>query len=84
VNENSNAGFFLWADFSPFLASPPDSKDPYQSERQLSKKFLDARVYLASGEDFQSDEPGWFRIIFAQEQKKLVEGLERYTFSSQL
>jgi aspartate/methionine/tyrosine aminotransferase len=39
--------------------------------------FLDSGVYLASGEDFHSEHPGWFRIIFAQEKDKLVEGLKR-------
>ncbi|KAI9841470.1 MAG: hypothetical protein M1837_000688 [Sclerophora amabilis] len=76
-HQGGNAGFFLWIDLSPYLPPTPDTTDSLEGERLLTKRIMDAGVYLATGEEFHSEHAGWYRIIFAQERDKLVEGLER-------
>lgn len=49
----------------------------WEGERALSKKLMDANVFLATGESFHSDVPGWFRIIFTLPRDQLEEGLRR-------
>jgi len=66
------AGFFIWADFNKFMANKS-----YEEERKLFQKFLDAGVMLIPSERFFLNEPGWFRIIFTCNRKRLQLGLER-------
>ncbi|KAI9759424.1 MAG: hypothetical protein M4579_002338 [Chaenotheca gracillima] len=76
-HHGGNAGFFLWVDLSPYLPDVEKDNSPLQKERLLSDRILNAGVYLATGEEFHSEEPGWFRVVFSQEKEKLVEGLKR-------
>lgn len=39
-------------------------------------------VWIATGEAFQSEEPGWFRLTFAMPEKELRFGLDRCVISS--
>lgn len=74
----SNAGFFIWADFSEYL--PPKSEvyaSDIDRERKLSQALIDGGVYMASGEMFGGEEPGWFRITFANPPEELALGLKR-------
>lgn len=41
------------------------------------RNLLEHRVFLADGARFGSEEPGWFRIVFAQNSEYLKLGLER-------
>lgn len=75
---DSNAGYFLWIDLSPYL--PPATKEdagPMTHERVLAQRLLDAGIYLSSGEKFASEDAGWFRVVFTHEKAKLAEGLRR-------
>lgn len=75
---DSNAGYFLWIDLSPYL--PPATTEnggPRMQERILAQRFMDAGIYLATGEKFASEDAGWFRVIFTHEKAKLAEGLRR-------
>nr|XP_001391005.2 aspartate aminotransferase [Aspergillus niger CBS 513.88] len=70
-----NAGFFIYIDLSPYL--PKDSSDStYPPEFTLAQKFVDAGVFLHPCEE-HGKVPGWFRLIFAQEEDVLREGLRR-------
>lgn len=39
--------------------------------------LLDEKIFLAAGPVFGSEKPGWFRIVFSQNQQILLEGLKR-------
>ena len=65
----------LWPK-SSWSASP--EMDVKQSHH-ITKAWLEKKVFLASGADFGSDKPGWFRIVFAHEDHYLQEGLTRIT-----
>lgn len=77
LTRDSNAGYFLWIDLSPYL--PPATKDaePMMPERVLAQRLLDAGIYLATGEKFASEDVGWFRVVFTHEKAILEEGLRR-------
>ncbi|KAL2848396.1 pyridoxal phosphate-dependent transferase [Aspergillus pseudoustus] len=60
----SNAGFFIWTDL-------------WVKSRELAEKFALRKVHLGIGEDFGSEQPGWFRITFSQKREWLDEGLKR-------
>ena len=71
----SNAGFFLVIDLRPFLKYT--GKEGWEAEAALVEKMMGARLFLTSGEMMKSEEPGWFRLIFSQDQQTLKEGLRR-------
>ena len=77
----SNAGFFVWADlFAPLrrqMGQLWPEKDPWVVEKNLHATLLKHKVFLASGQAFGSDVPGWFRIVFAHQETYLREGLKR-------
>lgn len=78
LTRGSNAGYFLWIDLSPYL--PPTTTEdagPMMQERVLAQRLIDAGIYLATGEKFASEDPGWFRVVFTHEKAKLEEGLRR-------
>ncbi|KAK7107683.1 1-aminocyclopropane-1-carboxylate synthase-like protein 1 isoform X2 [Littorina saxatilis] len=68
----AKAGIFIWADFSPFL-----SEHTFAAEQELFIKFLEARIYVLPGKQSYCPYPGWFRIVFASNQHKVMEGLKR-------
>lgn len=47
----------------------------------LMARLIEKKVYLASGDAFGSEKPGWFRIVFAQPQEIILEGLHRMLHS---
>ena len=69
-----NAGFFLWIDLRPFL---PTSDDLWAAETKLSKLLFEQQVYLTDGKSMNAEEPGWFRLIFSQEERVIEEGFRR-------
>ncbi|KAL5355193.1 1-aminocyclopropane-1-carboxylate synthase [Aspergillus floccosus] len=69
-----NAGFFLYVDLSPYL--PKGAQTAQEKEFTLAQRFLDAGVFLHPGEE-HSKTPGWFRMVFSQDEEVLEEGLRR-------
>jgi 1-aminocyclopropane-1-carboxylate synthase len=45
--------------------------------QQVMERLISQRLYLASGDAFGSESPGWFRIVFTQPRYMLCEGLYR-------
>lgn len=45
-----------------------------EAEVMLWNKFFDAGVYITPGKAFHCVEPGWFRIVFAEEPSLLKLG----------
>lgn len=73
----SNAGLFVWVDFSPYL--PPETSGMSHQEREfaLAQKTLDGGVFLQPGEE-HALRPGWFRMVYTDNPEAVQEGLKRY------
>ncbi|KAK6599247.1 ACC synthase [Botrytis cinerea] len=68
----ASCGPFIWIDLRSYLTSPT-----IEAERILSWKMLKHGIWLATGEAFASEEPGWYRITFAMNEKDLRFGMDR-------
>ncbi|NNL47165.1 MAG: aminotransferase class I/II-fold pyridoxal phosphate-dependent enzyme [Acidimicrobiia bacterium] len=70
----SSAGFFLVADFRPFLEEPT-----WAAESHLWRRILEeANVNLTPGTSLRCGEPGFFRICFASQPSPVAtEGIKR-------
>jgi DNA-binding transcriptional MocR family regulator len=72
----SNAGFFIWADLSAFLANEPGDSW-VEKERSLNDRLFNGGVHLATSEAFSGEDSGWFRISFSVTKDLLELGLKR-------
>lgn len=68
----SNAGFFLWVDVRKFIKD-----EGWEGERELSRKFGEAKVWPTPGEVMKAEEAGWWRVVFSYEEGVLREGVGR-------
>ncbi|MCJ1466365.1 hypothetical protein MMC07_004984 [Pseudocyphellaria aurata] len=77
--KGANAGFFMWIDLRSYLSSSSNSslKARWAAEEDLLKRLIENKVYITSGQDMSAEEPGWFRVIFAQDERVIKEGLRR-------
>eukprot|EP00741_Cyanophora_paradoxa_P021389 tig00021350_g20648.t1 len=66
----ASAGLFVWAKLAPEAESEED-------EARVFEALGSEGVYVMPGAQFHCPEPGWFRIVFAQEEGVLEEGLRR-------
>ena len=73
----SNAGFYIWVDFTAYLKDMDGDTD-LERERDLNERFLDNGVHLATAEAFQGEENGWFRITFTVEAETFKLAMGRY------
>jgi aspartate/methionine/tyrosine aminotransferase len=89
----SNAAFFVWIDLGTVVRRRTFSKDGLtlndlslddgdnneypQITADIMSKLLAQKVFLASGEAFGSERPGWFRIVFSHPKEYLENGLRR-------
>jgi bifunctional pyridoxal-dependent enzyme with beta-cystathionase and maltose regulon repressor activities len=73
---NRNAGFFLWIDLSPYLATKTADSEGWQAEAALKKAILNAGIEMASGAKYREETPGWFRVLFTVEKDALEEALK--------
>ncbi|KAF2104668.1 PLP-dependent transferase [Rhizodiscina lignyota] len=76
----SNAGFFIWADLRRYL--PSIARDGrkicgWEAEEELMEMLRENGVFMTPGNHLSADEPGFFRIIFSQEESVLKEGMRR-------
>ncbi|CAF9905890.1 hypothetical protein IMSHALPRED_004007 [Imshaugia aleurites] len=70
---SANSGPFLWINLSGSL-----QQKTIESERDLAWRMIKAGVWLATGESYRSEEPGWFRLTFAVPEMEIRLGLKRY------
>jgi len=54
-----------------------DEENEWKAEQVLAQRMGEKKVYITTGESLTAEEPGWFRIIFSQEEAVLREGLKR-------
>lgn len=66
----ANAGFFVYADLSPYLI-----QGTADAEFDLSQRLLDGGVFLHPKEEH--GERGWYRMVYTQEKRIVAEGLRR-------
>lgn len=69
---NRNAGFFIWADLSKYM-----KEKTFEEELSVWRGFIKHKVLLSCGQAFNCVSPGWFRIIFSDQQHKLKLGMQR-------
>ncbi|XP_072448334.1 1-aminocyclopropane-1-carboxylate synthase-like protein 1 isoform X1 [Chiloscyllium punctatum] len=69
---NRHAGLYIWADFRKYLKNPT-----FEEEEKLLKRFVKNKILLINGRSFGCCEPGWFRIVFADETYRLQLGMQR-------
>jgi 1-aminocyclopropane-1-carboxylate synthase len=72
IDECRNCGPFIWIDLAKFM-----KERTMEEERKLSWKMINCGVWLATGEAFMSETPGWFRITFAVSETDLRFGIDR-------
>jgi aspartate/methionine/tyrosine aminotransferase len=89
----SNAAFFVWIDLGAAVRrrmfskngmalkdlslDDSDSNGYTEIIADIMAKLLAQKVFLASGEGFGSERPGWFRITFSHPKEYLETGLGR-------
>ncbi|KAJ8252642.1 hypothetical protein COCON_G00219540 [Conger conger] len=69
---NRPACFFIWADLRKVL-----SEQSFPAERKLWRCFLHHKILVSPGEAFSCSTPGWFRIIFTDQEDRLRLGMQR-------
>ncbi|KAF2724791.1 PLP-dependent transferase [Polychaeton citri CBS 116435] len=72
----SNAGFFMWVDLRSHLQQK-EGEDAWDAEQRLYDRFFAHKIYVNNGKLLNADEPGWFRLIFVQDDETLKEGFKR-------
>ena len=77
--KGANAGFFIWTDLRPFLSVSANATldEQWRAEDELSNRFIENKVYITGGKDMSAEEPGWFRVIYSQDERVIREGLKR-------
>lgn len=72
----SKAGIFAWVNFSPFFQS---REITVESEKQLFLQLMEEhKLYIPNGTEFGSQDPGWFRVIFAIKRDHWAEFCLRF------
>ncbi|XP_044050856.1 1-aminocyclopropane-1-carboxylate synthase-like protein 1 [Siniperca chuatsi] len=66
------AALYVWADLRKYLR-----ESSFEEELSLWKCFLRHKVVLSCGQAFFCSTPGWFRIVFADQQHHIKLGLKR-------
>uniref|UniRef100_A0A096LWI6 1-aminocyclopropane-1-carboxylate synthase homolog (Arabidopsis)(non-functional) n=1 Tax=Poecilia formosa TaxID=48698 RepID=A0A096LWI6_POEFO len=66
------AALYVWADLRKYL-----NKSSFEEELSLWRCFLRHKVLLSCGQAFSCSTPGWFRIVFADQQPQLQLGQSR-------
>jgi aspartate/methionine/tyrosine aminotransferase len=72
-----NAAFFLWVDLGKAYRSRNPEAKVESVDAEVMTALLGKKVFLASGKQFGSEWPGWFRIVFAHDVEYLERGLRR-------
>uniref|UniRef100_A0A3Q3LC41 1-aminocyclopropane-1-carboxylate synthase homolog (Arabidopsis)(non-functional) n=1 Tax=Mastacembelus armatus TaxID=205130 RepID=A0A3Q3LC41_9TELE len=65
----SPATLFVWADLRKYLR-----ESSFEEELSLWRNFLRHKLVLSCGQAFSCSVPGWFRIVFADQQHHLQLG----------
>jgi len=67
----AQAGHYIWIDLREYVSGSRNQ------EHELFRKILQNGVYIALGDAFHSEEPGWFSLTFAVEGEMLRTAVSR-------
>ena len=80
-DRGSNAGLFLWVKLFPEFSKGDLAKDHFKDgwscEDGMTHALIRNGVYLTSGKEMNAEEPGWYRLVFAQDVRMVREGIKR-------
>ncbi|KAK2117833.1 hypothetical protein P7K49_004720 [Saguinus oedipus] len=70
---NRSSGLYVWINLKKYL-------DPctFEEEQLLYRRFLDHKLLLSCGKAYMCKEPGWFRLVFADELPRLKLAMRRF------
>ncbi|OGE57969.1 hypothetical protein PENARI_c001G02058 [Penicillium arizonense] len=77
--QGCNAAFFLWVNLGKKYCQLHPGGNIEDVSDKVMQVLLRKKVFLASGDLFGSEHPGWFRIVFSQPREYLNEALRRIT-----
>lgn len=79
IHLDRNAGCFVWLDLSKYLPPSTPSQPLTQKDKEfaLAEKFSEGGLFLHPSEE-NGMEPGWFRLVYTNEEELIVEGIRRY------
>ncbi|GAB7323857.1 hypothetical protein MBLNU13_g07294t1 [Cladosporium sp. NU13] len=72
-----NAGFFLWLNFGDVHRARHKLHVAENVEAEITRAFLEAKVFVAPGSSFGAEQSGWFRLLISVAKPVLEEGLRR-------
>ena len=72
-----NAAFFLWVNLGKAYRQRNPSEAVEDIDDHVMQALIRQKIFLASGVQFGSEQPGWFRIVFSNQADVLQEGLRR-------
>lgn len=72
-----NAAFFLWVNLGKAYQDRHPEEVIENLDEHVMQALLKQKIFLASGVQFGSEQPGWFRIVFSNPENILTEGLKR-------
>ena len=78
----ANAGFFIWIDLRPWIHRSAGADDPWAGEDELTKILIENKVFITNGKEMSAEEPGWYRLIFSQDERAVKEGIKRCVLSN--
>uniref|UniRef100_A0A8C9Q4P0 Aminotransferase class I/classII large domain-containing protein n=1 Tax=Spermophilus dauricus TaxID=99837 RepID=A0A8C9Q4P0_SPEDA len=70
---NHGCGLYVWVNLQSYL-----KPCTFEEERALHRRFLDNKLMLSRGKSYMCKEPGWFRIIFAENHVPLKLAMDRF------
>ncbi|XP_077902326.1 putative inactive 1-aminocyclopropane-1-carboxylate synthase-like protein 2 isoform X2 [Ictidomys tridecemlineatus] len=70
---NHGCGLYVWVNLQSYL-----KPCTFAEERALHRRFLDNKLMLSRGKSYMCKEPGWFRIIFAENYVPLKLAMHRF------
>ncbi|XP_028410612.1 1-aminocyclopropane-1-carboxylate synthase-like protein 1 [Dendronephthya gigantea] len=68
----SCSGLFVWIDLRQYLDT-----QSFEAEKRLGDMMLENAVYINAGKVFCCCEPGWYRVVIADDPAKIKIGIER-------
>ena len=77
--KGANAGFFIWIDLRPWLVMWEEDGEEkgWKAEDELTMELIKHGVFITNGKEMSAEEPGFYRLIFAQDERFVEEGIKR-------
>ncbi|XP_075819782.1 putative inactive 1-aminocyclopropane-1-carboxylate synthase-like protein 2 [Microtus pennsylvanicus] len=70
---NGGSGHYVWINLRAYL-----SPCTFEQEQILCQCFQDNKLLLSRGRSYMCKEPGWFRLVFAEDQLQLKVAMDRF------